>query len=59
MDIKSVVTERFLSYAKILTPSCETSGTHPSSECQFVLAKKLLSELKDLGMSDASLDEKC
>lgn len=59
MDIKSVVTERFLSYAKILTPSCETSGAHPSSECQFVFAKKLLSELKDLGISDASLDEKC
>lgn len=58
-DIKSTVTEKFLSYAKILTPSCETSGTHPSSECQFVLAKQLLSELKELGISDASLDEKC
>lgn len=58
-DIKSTVTEKFLSYAKILTPSCETSGTHPSSECQFVLAKKLLSELEKLGISDASLDEKC
>lgn len=58
-DIKTTVTKHFLSYASILTPSSEESGTHPSSECQFTLAKKLQAELLTLGASDVILTDKC
>lgn len=58
-DIKTTVTKHFLSYASILTPSCEQSGTHPSSKCQFTLAKKLQAELLALGASDVILTDKC
>ena len=33
--------ERLLNYVKVPTPSNEKSGTHPSSECQRVLADQL------------------
>lgn len=58
-DIKTTVTNHFLSYAALLTPSSEESGTHPSSECQFSLARKLKSELESLGASDVILTDKC
>ena len=51
--------ERLLSYVKILTPSNEDSTTSPSSHCQFDLARILVDELKNLGISDVSLDEPC
>ncbi len=51
--------ERLLNYIKISTPSCPTSGTTPSTECQFELAKVLVEELKALGVENAQLDEKC
>ena len=51
--------ERLLSYVKILTPSNEDSTTSPSSHCQFDLARILVDELKNLGISDVSLDEHC
>ena len=51
--------ERLLSYVKILTPSNEDSTTAPSSNCQFNLARILVDELKNLGISDVSLDEHC
>lgn len=34
-----------------------TSTTSPSSHCQFDLARILVDELKNLGISDVSLDE--
>lgn len=38
--------ERLLNYVKVPTPSNEKSGTHPSSECQRVLADQLAEEMK-------------
>ena len=51
--------ERFLKYAAVWTPSRENSGTHPSSSCQFDLARELVTELQALGLSDAAVDEHC
>lgn len=51
--------ERLIKYAKIMTPSDETSGTTPSSACQFDLAKVLVEELKEMGIENAYVDDKC
>ena len=51
--------ERLLKYAVIRTPSDENSTTTPSSACQFNLARVLVDELKDLGVEDAFVDDKC
>lgn len=51
--------ERLLEYVKIDTTSDETAGTVPSSDCQFELARLLVSEMKTLGIKDARVDEKC
>jgi tripeptide aminopeptidase len=50
---------RFLSYVKIDTESNPASESTPSTQKQFNLAKKLVEELKSLGLSDADVDEKC
>ena len=52
-------TERFLRYIKVETTSSETSGTHPSSESQFELAKILVTDLLTLGIpkEDIYFDE--
>ena len=50
--------ERFLEYVTINTQSDETSGTHPSFDGEFILAKKLKAELEALGLC-AELDDKC
>ena len=51
--------ERLLNYVKVPTPSNEKSGTHPSSECQRVLADQLAEEMKALGVSDVRVEDKC
>lgn len=51
--------ERLLSYVQIFTPSDENSTSHPSSACQFDLARQLVEELKALGVTDAYCDEFC
>lgn len=51
--------ERLLKYAVVRTPSNEDSETVPSSACQFDLAKILVDELKELGVQDAEVDDKC
>lgn len=51
--------ERLLNYVVVRTPSDENSTTVPSSQCQFDLAKILVEELKELGVSDAYVDDKC
>jgi tripeptide aminopeptidase len=53
------VVSRFLKYAKIDTKSEEESETTPSTAKQFDLAKLLVEELKELGLSDAEMDNKC
>ncbi len=51
--------ERFLEYVKINTQSNESSDTTPSSPNQFELANLLVSELKEMGIDDAEVDEHC
>lgn len=51
--------ERLLNYVVVRTPSDENSETVPSSKCQFDLAKILVEELKELGLSDAHDDGNC
>lgn len=51
--------ERLLKYVVIRTPSNEASTTTPSSKCQFNLANLLVEELKELGVEDAFVDDKC
>ena len=42
--------ERLLSYVKVFTPSSEETGTSPSTQYQFDLARLLVQELKELGV---------
>jgi tripeptide aminopeptidase len=51
------VTERFLRYAVIDTQSDPTSLTCPSTEKQKNLGRLLASELLEIGLADAHLDE--
>lgn len=51
------VTDRFVSYAKIDTQSDPESPTCPSTEKQKNLSRKLVEELKQMGIQDAELDE--
>lgn len=51
--------ERLMEYVRIPTPSNEKSTSHPSSQCQFDLARKLTEELTELGAVDVRMDEHC
>ena len=53
------IVERFLRYAKIDTQSDDDSKSSPSTEKQFNLAKLLVEELKEIGVSNVELDEYC
>lgn len=54
------ILDRFLRYAKINTQSDEEVTDHtPSTENQWELGKLLEKELKDLGLEDVRLTEKC
>jgi len=55
--INYTVTERFLSYVKYDTQSSESATTFPSTEKQKVLGAVLVNELKQIGLSDAHMDE--
>jgi len=48
---------RFLEYVAIDTQSDSKSNTTPSTEKQWVLAKKLVLELHQIGMQEVSIDE--
>ena len=56
LDRKHIV-DRFISYITIDTESDPNSNTTPSTKKQWDLANKLVKELKDIGMSDVSIDE--
>lgn len=49
--------DRFIKYAKIDTQADDTTGTSPSTEKQKDLGRLLVNELKELGLSDAYMDE--
>lgn len=49
--------DRFISYVTIDTESDPNSNTTPSTKKQLVLANLLVKELKDIGMTDVSIDK--
>lgn len=49
--------ERFLRYVVIETTSKENTGVCPSTPGQFDLARLLVDELKDLGLSEVEMDD--
>lgn len=54
---KNQLLERFISYVKIDTQSDPTSSSTPSTDKQWDLARKLFSELKEIGMEEVHIDE--
>lgn len=57
MISKEHIIKRFISYVTIDTESDPNSETTPSTKKQWDLAKKLVEELKTIGMSDVTIDE--
>jgi len=57
--MKQQLIEKLLRYVKVDTQSDPNSETFPSTMKQFDLQKILLEELKNLGIKDAELDDKC
>ncbi|MDZ7264785.1 MAG: peptidase T [candidate division KSB1 bacterium] len=55
--IEHTVVDRFLKYVKYDTQSAEDSPTYPSTEKQKILGQVLVAELKEMGLSDAAMDE--
>lgn len=54
---KQNLIDRFISYVTIDTESDPNSDTTPSTAKQWNLANKLADELKEMGMSDVSIDD--
>lgn len=53
----SKVVDRFIKYVKEDTKADPSSSSCPSSSIQIDFAKKLVEELKEIGLSDAAVDE--
>jgi tripeptide aminopeptidase len=51
------IIDRFLSYVTIDTESDANSPTTPSTKKQLVLAKLLVKELKDIGLTEVTIDK--
>jgi len=51
------VLARFLRYVQYDTQSNEQSTTYPSTDSQLVLLRDLVSELRQLGLDDAAMDD--
>ncbi len=56
-NYKFTCVDRFLRYVKYDTQSVEDSKTFPSDEKQLVLSRDLVKELKEIGLTDAKMDE--
>ncbi len=56
---KDHIIKRFISYVTIDTESDPNNPDFPSSDNQWDLANLLVRELKDIGMSDITLDKHC
>ncbi len=56
---KEHIIKRFISYVTIDTESDPNNPDFPSSDNQWDLANLLVKELKDIGMSDITLDKHC
>ena len=57
MTIDHTVAERFLRYVQIDTQSDPNSTTYPSTEKQKNMLRLLVTELKEMGIADADMDE--
>lgn len=55
--MKQSLIDRLTTYAKIDTQSDEASQTIPTTEGQLTLGKLLVKELKEIGMTDVTIDE--
>lgn len=51
--------ERFIDYVNIPTSSNDNSSTVPTSAKQFDLAERLVKDMKEIGIADAYVDDKC
>ena len=51
------VVERFIKYAKEYTTSDPESTTYPSTDRQLVFMKKLVEELKEIGLQEVEMDQ--
>ena len=56
--MKQEVIDRFIRYIKVETTSDPKSGLHPSTPTQLAFAKDLAEELKSIGLSDVSVNDK-
>jgi tripeptide aminopeptidase len=56
--MKEKLIERFIRYIKVETTSDPKSGLHPSTPSQLDFSKNLADELKSIGLTDVSVDEK-
>ncbi|MCB0748711.1 MAG: peptidase T, partial [Ignavibacteriae bacterium] len=56
-NYKFTCVDRFLKYVKYDTQSDEDSTTFPSDPKQLELSKDLVIELKEIGLTDAHMDE--
>ena len=57
-EIKEKMLERFLKYVTFDTESCDDATTVPTTEGQFVFARYLEQQLKEMGLEEVVLDEK-
>lgn len=55
--MKNEIIERFTNYVKIDTQSNAASETCPSTEGQWTLARMLVEELEQIGMTEVTVDE--
>ena len=53
------LTERFLKYVAVPTSSDDKSTTVPTAEKEFALAKMLVEDMREIGIADANVDDKC
>ena len=53
----SSVKERFLRYVQVETTSCEANDSCPSTPGQAVLGEMLATEMREMGIADARMDE--
>ena len=49
--------ERLLNYVRVHTTSDETSGTHPSAEREFDLARQLVEEIPECFLHSEQLED--
>ncbi|MBR5814208.1 MAG: peptidase T, partial [Bacteroidaceae bacterium] len=57
-EIKEKMLEHFLKYVTFDTESCDDATTVPTTEGQFVFARYLEQQLKEMGLEEVVLDKK-